>query len=151
MWWPSFVKKFCIVILLYLVNTCHMLSHWDFLPKFLSLHYYTTLEGVLGIQKSRQAQGTIICLFGLLCFNQNGMTFKKTTKIIKIHWKVTVFWNIFRVCSILTEKQRPKPIRWNLVDHTASFDTQAILRGEIIVEISWFFFFFLRFLTCGAT
>ena len=24
-------------------------SHWDFLPKFLSLHYYTTLEVVLGV------------------------------------------------------------------------------------------------------
>ena len=23
-------------------------THWDFLPKFLSLHYYTTLEGVFG-------------------------------------------------------------------------------------------------------
>ena len=25
-------------------------AHWDFLPKFLSLHYYTTLEGVFGVQ-----------------------------------------------------------------------------------------------------
>ena len=59
--------------------------HWDFLPKFLSLHYYTTVEGVLGVQIRRQPQGTIICLFGQLFFNQNGMTFKKATKIIKIH------------------------------------------------------------------
>ena len=27
------------------------IAHWDFLPKFLSLHYYTTLEGVLGVQR----------------------------------------------------------------------------------------------------
>ena len=87
-------------------------AHWDFLPKFFSLHYYTTLEGLLGVQRSKQAQGTIICLFGPLFFSQNGMTFKKATKIIKIHWKVTVFWDIFRVCSILAGKQRPKPIRW---------------------------------------
>ena len=60
-------------------------AHWDFLPKFLSLHYYTTLEGVLGVQRRGQAQGTIICLFGPLFFSQNGMTFKKATKIIKIH------------------------------------------------------------------
>ena len=86
-------------------------AHWDFLPKFLSLHYYTTLEGVVGVQRSRQAQGTIICLFGPLFFSQNGMTFKKATKIIKIHRKVTVFWDIFKVCSILAGKQRPKPIR----------------------------------------
>jgi hypothetical protein len=38
------------------------------LPKFLSLHYYTTLEGVWGVQRSRQAQETIICLFGPLFF-----------------------------------------------------------------------------------
>ena len=37
------------------------------------------------------------------------------------------------------------------MDQTASFDTQAIPRGGIIVEISWFLHFFLRFLTCGAT
>ena len=70
------------------------------------------LEGVLAVQRSRQAQGTIICLFGLLFFSQNGMTLKKPIKIIKIQWKVTVFWNIIKVCSILAGKQRPKPIRW---------------------------------------
>ena len=56
------------------------LAHWDFLPKFLSLHYYTTLEDVLDVQRSGQAQGTIICLFGPLFFSQNGMTVKKTYK-----------------------------------------------------------------------
>jgi hypothetical protein len=65
-------------------------AHWDFLPKFLSLHYYTTLEGVLGVQRSRKAQGTIICLFGPLFFSQNGMTFKKATKIEKL-----LFFGIF--------------------------------------------------------
>ena len=59
-------------------------AHWDFLPKFLSLHYYTTLKGVLGVQRRGQGQGTIICLLGPLFFSQNGMTFKKPTKIIKI-------------------------------------------------------------------
>ena len=49
-------------------------AHWNFLPKFLSLHYYTTLEGVLGVQRSKQAQENIICLFD---FSQNGMTLKK--------------------------------------------------------------------------
>ena len=121
-------------------------SHRDFLPKFISLHYHTTLEDVLGVQRSRQS-----CLFGQLFFRQNGMTFKKPTKIIKIQWKATVFWDIFRVGSILAGKQRPKPIRWTKVDQTASFDTQVIPRGGIIVEISWFLHFFLRFLTCGAT
>jgi hypothetical protein len=60
-------------------------AHWDFLAKSILLHYYITLEGVLGVQRSRQAQGTIICLFGLLFFSENGMAFKKPTKIIKIN------------------------------------------------------------------
>ena len=60
-------------------------THWDFLPKFLSLHYYTNLKGVLGVKRRGQGQGTIICLLGPLFFSQSGMTFKKPTKIIKIH------------------------------------------------------------------
>ena len=59
-------------------------THWDYLPKFLSLHYFTTLEGGLDVQRSKQAKGTILCLFGQLFFSQNGMTLKKPTKIIKI-------------------------------------------------------------------
>jgi hypothetical protein len=54
--------------LAYVKATTH--TNWDFLPKVLSLIYYTTLEGVLGVQRSREAQGTIICLFGLLFFSQ---------------------------------------------------------------------------------
>jgi hypothetical protein len=63
----------------------HAYAHWDFLPKFLSLHNYTTLEGVLSVQRSKQAQETIIYLFGPLFFSQNGVTLKKATKIIKNH------------------------------------------------------------------
>ena len=69
-------------------------SHWDFLPKILSLHYYTTLEGFLGVQRRGQAQGTIICLFGPLFFSQNGMTFKNPTKISKSSEKL-LFFGIF--------------------------------------------------------
>ena len=78
-------------------------AHWNFLAKFHSLHYYTTLEGVLGVQRSRQAQETIICLFGPRFFSQNGMTFKKPTKFIE---KLEYFQS-----SILAGKQQPKPIR----------------------------------------
>ena len=41
--------------------------------------------GCLGVQRSGQAQGTIIYLFGPLFFSQNGITLKKPTKVIKIH------------------------------------------------------------------
>ena len=56
-----------------------------FLAEISSLHYYTTLEGILGVQRSGQAQGTIIYMFGQLFFSQNGVKLKKPTKIIKIH------------------------------------------------------------------
>ena len=41
-------------------NFCRVYkAHWDFLPKFLSLYYHTTMEGVLGVQRSGQDQETI--------------------------------------------------------------------------------------------
>ena len=66
-------------------------THWDFLPKFLSLHYYTTLEGALGVKRSGQAQETIICIFGQLFFSQNGMTFKNLQKLSKSSEKLLFF------------------------------------------------------------
>jgi hypothetical protein len=48
-------------------------------------HCYTTLEDVFGVQRSRQIQETIIFLFGSLFFSQNGMNFKKPTKVFKNH------------------------------------------------------------------
>ena len=44
----------------------------------------TIMPSWMCVQKSRQAQETIICLFGLLFLSQNWMTLKKPTKIIKI-------------------------------------------------------------------
>ena len=81
-------------------------SHWDFLPKFLSLHYYTTLEGALGVQRRGQGQRTIICLLGPLFFSQNGMMFKKTYKNHQNPVNSYCFFlDIFRVCSSLAKKQ----------------------------------------------
>ena len=55
--------------------------NFSFLLKFLSHHYHTTLEDVWGVQRSGQAKGTIICLFGLLYFSQNWMT-KRNLQIL---------------------------------------------------------------------
>ena len=56
---------------------------------FLADNSFTTLlyhpgAPSLGVQRSGQAQETIMCLFGPLFFSQNGMTLKKPTKIIEI-------------------------------------------------------------------
>ena len=69
-------------------------AHWDFLAKFLSLHYYTTLEGVLVVQRRGQSQGTIICLLGPLFFSQNGRTSKNLQKSSKSTEKL-LFFGIF--------------------------------------------------------
>ena len=63
-------------------------------------------------QRSGHAQETIICLFGLLFFSQNGMTLKKTSKISKLHWKVTGFWDIIKVCSILAGPNQLDELKW---------------------------------------
>ena len=56
-----------------------------FSPKFLSLHYFTTLEGIFGVQRGIQAQGNVIDLFGLL---------------------------LFKVYSNFAGKQQTKPTKW---------------------------------------
>ena len=66
------------------------MANWDLLPKFLSLKYYTIMEDVLGVQRSRQAQDTIMCLFGMLFSSQNGMAFKKTYK--NYQNPLTIYW-----------------------------------------------------------
>ena len=48
----------------------------------------------MGVQRSGQAQGTIICLFGPLFFSQNGMTFKNLQKLSKSSEKL-LFFRIF--------------------------------------------------------
>jgi hypothetical protein len=65
----------------------------------------------LGVQRSKQAQGTIICLFGPLFFSQNGMTLKKLQKLPKASEKILIFGILSEIFSILAGKQRPKPIR----------------------------------------
>jgi hypothetical protein len=66
-------------------------AHWDFLPKFVSLHYYTTLEGVLDVQRSGQAQETMICFFGLLFFSQMEWHSKNQQKLSKSTEKLLYF------------------------------------------------------------
>ena len=68
--------------------------YWDFLPKYLSIYFYTTLEGFLDVQRSGKAQKTISCLFGPLFFTQNGRTFKNLQKVSKSSEKL-MFFRIF--------------------------------------------------------
>ena len=85
-------------------------THWDFLLKFLSLHYYTTLEGVLGVRRSGQAQGTIICLFGLLFFGQNGMTLKNLQKLSKSSEKLLFFGILSEFVQFWLENSGPNQL-----------------------------------------
>ena len=73
-------------------------------------------------------------------FSQNGMTFKKATKIIKIHCFLGYFQSLFKFGW---KNSGPNHLEWV---------TLLLLtpKGGKIMEISWFLHFFLKFLTCGA-
>ena len=43
--------------------------------------FHATIIPPLDVQRSGQAQETVICLFGLLFFSQNGMTLKNLQKL----------------------------------------------------------------------
>ena len=91
-------------------NWLELISHWDFLTKILSLHYYTILEGVLGVQRSGQAQGTIICLFGPLFFSQNGMTLKNLQKLPKSREKILIFGILSEFVQFWLENSSPNQL-----------------------------------------
>ena len=69
-------------------------AHWDFLPKF--------------PEKQTSERNYNLFVWSAVFL----VKMEWPTKIIKIYWTVTVFWDIIRVCSIVAGKQRPKPIRW---------------------------------------
>ena len=83
------------------------ISCWNF------FHSTTIPKGCLRCPEKRTSSRNYNWFFGSLFFSQNGMTLKKPTKIRKVHWKVTGFWDIIKVCSILPGKEQPKPIKAN--------------------------------------
>ena len=65
--------------------------------------FHATIIPPLDVQRSGQAQETVICLFGLLFFSQNGMTLKNLQKISKSYEKlVEIKWIILLLL-------KPKP------------------------------------------
>ena len=59
-------------------------TRWDFLSKFLSLDYYTTLEGV-GCSEKCASSRNYDLFGGSAVFSQSAIRLKKLTKIITIH------------------------------------------------------------------
>jgi hypothetical protein len=80
------------------------------LQKFLSGHYYTTLESVLGVQRSREAQGSIISLFGPRFFSQNGMTLKNLQKFPKSSEKILIFGIFSEFVQFWLENSNPNQL-----------------------------------------
>ena len=78
-----------------------------------ALHYYSTpdSDNVLGVQRNKKGQGTIISLFGLLFFSQIGIKFKTPKKNYQNPLKITVVLVLFTVYLILAEKQQPKALK----------------------------------------
>ena len=63
---------------------------------------------------------------------------------------MVVFGRFFKVCSILAEKQRPKPKNSSSLKISASFDTLLDPRGAKVKQISQFLHFVLKFDNSGA-
>ena len=64
----------------------------------------------LGVQRSKQAQETIICLFGQLFFSQNGMTLKNLQNYqnpVKSYCFLEYYQSLFNISL----QQQLKPIR----------------------------------------
>ena len=69
----------------------------------------------------------------------------ESSKTSKIQPKTTIFRWFFEVCSILAEKQRPKPKNLSSLKNFASFDTLLDSRGAKVKQISQFLHFLLKF------
>jgi hypothetical protein len=120
---------------------------------FLAKIYFAPLlyqpGGCLGCPEKQTSSRDYNLFVGFVVFQPKWNGIQNTYKNYQNPAKSYCFLGYFQSFSILAGKQKPKSIRWTLVDHTASFDTQVIPRGRIIVEISWFLHFVLRFLTCS--
>ena len=81
------------------------------------------------------------------CFS---VRIEESSKTSKIQPKTPVFGRFFEVCSILAEKQRPKPKNSSSLKVFASFDTLLDPRGAKVVEKSQFIHFVLKFDDSGA-
>ena len=81
------------------------------------------------------------------CFS---VRIEESSKTSKIQLKTTVLGWFFRVCSILAEKQRPKPKNSIFLKFFASFDTLHDPRAAKVKEISQFICFVLKFDERGA-
>ncbi len=75
---------------------------------------------------------------------------EESSKTYKIQPKTAVWGQFFEVCSILAEKQRPKPKNSISLKFFASFDTLLDPRGTKVVEKLQFIHFILRFDGSGA-
>ena len=85
-------------------------THWDFLPNF----FFTQLSyhpgGCHGCPEKGTRNYNLFVRSAVFQPKWNAVqkTYKNHQNPVKSHW---FFLDIFRVCSILAEKQRPKPIK----------------------------------------
>ena len=103
--------------------------------------------GQYGYQKKRNSSGKSIFLVWSAVFQSKLSKLQKTLRIGQKHWKTAIFQRFFEVCSILAEKQRPKPKNSGSLKIYASFDTLLDPRGAIVKQ---FLHFVLKFDNSGA-
>ena len=106
--------------------------------------------GQYGYQKKRNSSGNSIFLVWCAVFQPKLNKLRKTAEKWLFFNVFGQFWVFFEVCSILAEKQRPKPKNSSSLKFFASFDTLLVPRGAKVVEKSQFIHFVLKFDDCGA-
>ena len=81
------------------------------------------------------------------CFS---VTIEESSKTSNIQPKTAIFGWFFEVCSILAEKEQPKPKNSSSLTVSTSFDTLLDPRGVKVKEILQFTHFVLKFFNSGA-
>ena len=102
------------------------------------------LWGQTGCQKKRKTSRNSNFLVWCAVFQSKLKNLQKRPKLNQKHEKNAIFGRFFKICAILTEKQRTKPKNLSSLKFSASFDTQFAPSGARLVEIFLFEHFVLK-------
>ena len=103
--------------------------------------------GQTGCQKEQKTSRNSNFWGWCTTFQSKLKNLQKRRKLSQKHEKKRQFWVVFRICAILTEKQRTKPKNLSSLKFSASFDTQLAPSGARLVEIFFFEHFVFENLT----
>ena len=102
------------------------------------------LLGQTGCQKKQKTSRNSNFLVWCAVFQSKLKNLQKCPKLNEKHEKNAILGRFFKICAILTEKQRTKPKNLSSLKFSTSFDTQFAPKGARLVEIFLFEHFVLK-------